>query len=284
MVTESVSNPDAGRTRFPLVIGGAVQSYTVLMIEDSADYAQILADVLEFADQGTFHVTIESRLAAGLERLAEEPCDVVLLDLGLPDSHGLQTLVSVAARAQRVPIIVLTAVEDGAMTFECLENGAYAYMVKGQVDPRSLSDLVIRAASSDPEVRLKRTDTGGKPVGGMSNGTTNARVAGNIESEPGRGAQPIRLQDSPDLYRGQVAIELESPGGVVQTAAFLNRIRNQAGLRVVLQTGSQRNTRLLVELIAPSPLKKNISQMAGVSTVRDQGNPQRDAELIVVLS
>ena len=274
MVIESVSNPDAGRPQFSPVVGRSVQSYTVLMIEDSADYAQILAEVLELADQGTFHLNIESRLAAGLRKLAEGPYDVVLLDLGLPDSHGLQTLVSVATRVPRVPIIVLTAVEDGAMAFECLENGAYAYMVKGQVDPRSLSDLVIGAASDDPEMRPKRTETSGEPVGRMSNGTTDARVA----------AQPIRLQGSPDLYRGQVAIELESPGGVAQTAAFLNRIRNEPGLRVVLQTGSQRNTRLLVELIAPSPLKENISEMAGVSAVSDQGNSQRDAGLMVVLN
>ena len=279
MVTESVSNPDAGRARFSLEVGDATPSYKVLMIEDSADYAQILADVLEFADQGTFHVTIESSLAAGLSRLGEERWNVVLCDLGLPDSHGLQTLVSVAAEAGRVPIIVLTAVDDGAMTFECLENGAYAYMVKGQVDPKALSDLVIRAASSDPESRLrKRTEASGEPVSGVSNGTPNANLPGNVESDPGRGEEPVRL------YRGQVAIELESPRGVVQTAAFLNRIRSEPGLRVLLQTGNQRNTRLVVELIAPSPLKKNISQMAGVNAVSDQGNSPKDAQLVVVLS
>ena len=284
MVTESVSDPEAGRTRFSPEAGEAVQSYTVLMIEDSADYAQTLAQVLELADQGKFDLTIESCLAAGLERLADEPRDVILLDLGLPDSHGLQTLVSVAAKAGRVPIIVLTVVEDGAMTFECLENGAYAYMVKGQVDPRSLSELVIRAASSDPEMKPRPTETSGKPVDGISNGTTNARVAGHIESDSGPGAEPMRLQGNPDLYRGKVAIELESPRGVLQTAAFLNKIRSEPGLRVLLQTGNQRNTRLLVDLIAPSPLKKNISQMAGVSAVSDQETSQKDVGLMVTLS
>ena len=80
------ANPNSRRrldVLAPGPISATVQSYTVLMIEDSVEYAQVLAEVLELADQGTFHITVESCLAAGLKALAEETCDVILLDLGL---------------------------------------------------------------------------------------------------------------------------------------------------------------------------------------------------------
>lgn len=215
-----------------------VQTDTVLMVEDNAEYAKLLSEVLDLAVPRRFHVIVEPCLASGVKRLIHERCDVVLLDLGLPDSHGIQTLLSVAEKAQNVPIIVLT-VEDEKMATECLESGAYAYVVKSEVAPKSLSTLLMSAAS---------TDRDGK------------------------------------IYNGQVAIELESPRGVAQTLAFLTQIRREQSFRVVLQSGSQHDTRLIVRLVRPLPLKDSLSEMNGVDTVREAGSSQGDIALKVVLS
>ena len=268
--------------------GDLVQPYAVLMVEDSAEYAHVLSEVLELANPGAYHITVESCLEAALNRLTQERCDVILLDLGLPDSHGLQTLVSVASKAQRVPIIVLTAVEEGSMAFECLESGAHAYIAKGEVDPSSLSALVLRAASAHGEGNPAQIEENGNPdragIGGVSSKARMASVAEESVPAPVQGVGLSNPQSDPALYHGQVAIELISPGGVAQTVAFLARIRKETGLRVVLQTGSQRNTTLVVKLVAPSRLKESLLQMDGVDAVRHHGNSPADARLVVTLS
>ena len=85
-------------------------------------------------ERGTpFEVVHADRLSAGLKYLAEGGADIVLLDLVLPDSEGLDTLIKVRTRAPRVPIVVLTASDDEALAVQALQRGAQDYLVKGYV-------------------------------------------------------------------------------------------------------------------------------------------------------
>jgi len=82
---------------------------------------------------------------------------VVLLDLGLPDSHGLDTLVVTRAQAPGVPIVVLTGFQDEALAVEALKGGAQDYLVKGQVDSnllgRSMRYAIVRKATEEALLR-----------------------------------------------------------------------------------------------------------------------------------
>jgi PAS domain-containing protein len=77
----------------------------------------------------------------GLERLVEGGIDVVLLDLGLPDSRGLETLNRAHTQAPEVPIVVLTGLADETVGVKAVQEGAQDYLVKGQVD----GDVLVRA-------------------------------------------------------------------------------------------------------------------------------------------
>jgi signal transduction histidine kinase len=110
----------------------------VLLVEDNMGDAGLLYEGLEEAVPEQFQMTHVRRLSAALEYLWEETCDVVLLDLGLPDSHGLDTLVVTRAQAPDVPIVVLTGFQDEALAVEALKGGAQDYLVKGQVDGKQL--------------------------------------------------------------------------------------------------------------------------------------------------
>jgi predicted DNA binding protein/CheY-like chemotaxis protein len=83
----------------------------------------------------------EQRLSAGLEFLTSEGADVVLLDLNLPDSTGLETLASVVAETEMLPIIVLTGLDDREVGIQAIEQGAQDYLVKDNVT----SDLLVRS-------------------------------------------------------------------------------------------------------------------------------------------
>ena len=81
------------------------------------------------------------RLSKGIDRLAEGGIDAVLLDLGLPDSQGLNTFEKIHAVAQKVPILILTAFKDDALALEAVRRGAQDYLIKGKVD----GALLVRA-------------------------------------------------------------------------------------------------------------------------------------------
>ena len=113
----------------------------VLLVEDDPIAARVIQKMLSPDQGGPVTLQCADRLSTGLEYLAEAKTDAVLLDLGLPDSQGLATLVRVLEQAPGVPVIVFTAADDEALAAEALERGAQDYLVKGQVD----TELLVRA-------------------------------------------------------------------------------------------------------------------------------------------
>ena len=129
----------------------------VLLVEDNLGDARLLYEGLEEALPGQFGITHVRRLSEAMEYLWEETCNVVLLDLGLPDSHGIDTLVVTRAQAPGVPIVVLTGFQDEALAVEALKGGAQDYLVKGQVDSnllgRSMRYAIVRKATEEALLR-----------------------------------------------------------------------------------------------------------------------------------
>jgi signal transduction histidine kinase len=113
----------------------------VLLVEDDLGDAELIGELLELVPSVHFQVTPTKRLAQALEHLSQELFDVVLLDLSLPDSHGLATVSQICTQAPTVPIVILSGLEDKALAIEAVQKGAQDYLVKGHVD----SDLLVRA-------------------------------------------------------------------------------------------------------------------------------------------
>jgi DNA-binding response OmpR family regulator len=119
-----------------------MQPLNMLLIEDSAAEARLIRELLAEAPQGRVALHHAITLAAGLEILADGGIDLVLLDLSLPDSHGLETLRDVRAQVSRIPVIVLTGSDEEDLALSAVEKGAQDYLVKGQVDGKA----ILRAA------------------------------------------------------------------------------------------------------------------------------------------
>jgi len=113
----------------------------VLLIEDNPGDVCLIREMLAEVRGVRFDLECADRLSTGLERLAEGGIDVILLDLGLPDSLGFDTFTTVYAQAPEAPIIVLTGLDDEALAVQAVRAGAQDYLVKGQVD----GDLLVRA-------------------------------------------------------------------------------------------------------------------------------------------
>jgi diguanylate cyclase (GGDEF)-like protein len=89
--------------------------------------------------EAAFQLDWVDGLAKGLQKLNAEPVDLVLLDLFLPDSRGLDTFNAIHACAPAVPIVVLTCLDDNGLALKALRNGAQDYLVKGQIDHQALT-------------------------------------------------------------------------------------------------------------------------------------------------
>jgi len=121
------------------------QSVRVLLVEDIADYATLVATALRRADRGEFDVVHAARLETAMERLAAESYDAMLLDLGLTDGHQSHTIDTAGSIAQRLPVIVLTGTQDRTLATRAAEAGAEEHLVKQCVDGAELPATILRA-------------------------------------------------------------------------------------------------------------------------------------------
>lgn len=110
----------------------------LLLIEDNDDDVTLIRALLADVDAASVEIDTAKRLTSGLKKLAANPPDAVLLDLGLPDSFGLATFEAVYAAASHTPIIVFSGSDDIDVATRSVSQGAQDYLVKGQVDGSSL--------------------------------------------------------------------------------------------------------------------------------------------------
>ena len=111
----------------------------ILLVEDNEADARLLQEI--FIDVGKdflYQITHVNELKKALKKLKEKSYDVILLDLTLPDSHGLNTLIQLQLESSQTPVIVLTGDTDESASLKALEMGAHDYLVKMNVDSELL--------------------------------------------------------------------------------------------------------------------------------------------------
>ena len=141
-------------------------TFRVLLIEDNPGDALLVQTALADHVPGMFAIIGVERLADALARIAAEPFDVVLCDLGLPDSDGLDTALAVMDRAEVLPLVVLTGSHDAAVGRAAIRRGAQDFLVKGESSgaliertlrfaiERKRLEIALRAANETLERRV----------------------------------------------------------------------------------------------------------------------------------
>jgi signal transduction histidine kinase len=110
----------------------------VLVVEDNAGDARLIREMFSKERRDSFELTHLSRMSDAVIHLANGGVDVVLLDMGLPDEHGLDTVRRSLAAAPDVPVIVLTGLDDEELAAKAMKEGAQDYLIKGQIESRAL--------------------------------------------------------------------------------------------------------------------------------------------------
>jgi DNA-binding response OmpR family regulator len=116
-------------------------SMRVLIIEDNPDDVFLLLKNLAYARKAFTHIELAGSLSEGLKYLSEKDVDLVLLDLSLPDSRGLDTFQKINNQAPDVPFIILAEPDIEDIAVNAVQNGARDYLLKGEAD----GDLLARS-------------------------------------------------------------------------------------------------------------------------------------------
>lgn len=128
----------------------------VLLVEDNPGDARLILEMLSDAQAGLFDLEQVDRLEPALARLSQAAVDVVLLDLGLPDSEGMETFHRIHRTAVDQPIVVISGFDDETLALEAVRSGAQDYLVKGRLEGRLLQRVIRYAIERQrSEVQLR---------------------------------------------------------------------------------------------------------------------------------
>jgi diguanylate cyclase (GGDEF)-like protein/PAS domain S-box-containing protein len=110
----------------------------LLLVEDNQGDARLLREMLnEPALNGT-EVSHVNTMSDAESHLGRHAVDIIVLDLGLPDAHGLEAIRRAHAAAPHIPLVVLTGLDDESLAAQALQEGAQDYLLKGQIETRGL--------------------------------------------------------------------------------------------------------------------------------------------------
>ena len=127
--------------REPLDIEKMGRPIKILLIEDSPEDQFLTNRMLEKARYTPFAISFADNLLTGIQYAVNGPIDIILLDLNLPDSSGVETYLKLKLQVPEIPVVVLSGFEDEEMALKAVREGAQDYLIKDQID----SNLLVRS-------------------------------------------------------------------------------------------------------------------------------------------
>ena len=133
------------------------QQYNILLVEDNPSDARLIEEYLKepgwSSHQTAPTVRHVERIADAVEA-RDEAVDIILLDLGLPDSNGFETLETMLEAAGGAPVVVLTGLDDDSVGVEAVERGAQDYLIKDDSDPKLLKRTLKYAIERERQQQI----------------------------------------------------------------------------------------------------------------------------------
>ena len=185
------------------------KTIAILLIEDDSEYADLVQHWLSGGGSAEFVLNWADSLEAGLKRLERGGIDVILLDLGLPDSSGYETFERTRAAASSIPIILLSSVDSQSVALRMIQGGAQDYLLKSTCSGEALARTIRYAI-----VRHEHS-----PRAPGENPESEARVFGVIGAKGGVGATSVACSLALELRRQTLEetalLDLDLDGGHV---------------------------------------------------------------------
>jgi PAS domain S-box-containing protein len=117
----------------------------ILIIDDNQNDVQLINKYLKDAEDFNFKLVHKNKLSDGLKKIEEKVFNIILLDLTLPDCSGFETVLRARAKSAKIPIIILTGLNNEKMARRAVETGAEDYLIKGKLDSNVLVRSIFHA-------------------------------------------------------------------------------------------------------------------------------------------
>lgn len=239
------------------------REHRLLLVEDNYDDAELLTDQLLLLKNNGFHFEHVDTLAKGISKLADGNFDVVLLDLTLPDSVGLETLVKVHNTAPTSSVIVLTGNDDDSMAVQALRYGAQDYLVKGSIDLsglcRSISYAMARQEASELTNRMAAI------VESLADSIIGKTLQGTITTW-NRGSEKLYGYTDHEAI-GQSVEMLFPPGADGELAQILESIKRGVTISDKETVRVKKNGEKVDVSITVSPIKQPDGTVTGAASI-----------------
>jgi Flp pilus assembly CpaE family ATPase len=228
----------------------------ILLIEDNPGDAELVKDALADSRNPAFRIHWADALLPGLDRLARGDIDLVLLDLSLPDSHGLEGLQAIRLHAPSIPIVVQTGWDSESLALQAVQSGAQDYLVKGTMQgsalARALQHAMVRQRSQSPAAQTDPREEGATVVGliGAKGGVGTTTIACHLGRELKRRTGGAVLLMDLDGAANPVAFLMDAKGpySILDASSDILRLDRarweklvvtEAGGMDLLQSGGQ---------------------------------------------
>ena len=201
----------------------------VLLIEDNDADARFISEMFKEIKTKKLELSHVKRLDDGLKLLDNEPFDVLLLDLSLPDSTGISTFEKAHEHDLELPIVILSGLDDEEVAVRAVREGAQDYLMKGEVSGRLLSRAIsyaIERQNAERELIENRNDL----INLINNYTTELKEKGVREAEDVHKSLEAKIANFQKLKSG-VDVEAAKEGaGNIQL--FNERVPKSLWLQV----------------------------------------------------
>jgi PAS domain S-box-containing protein len=217
----------------------------ILLVEDSPTDALLTEEAL--LPPSRFRLQSSERLGQALRLLSNTHFDVVLLDLGLPDSEGLDTLHKLRDKHPKVAVVVLTGTDDEDLALRAIQEGAEDYLIKGQADAgqlrRSIRHVLERRLAEkklrESEERFQELTANIQQVLWMIDAKEAKMLYINLAYESMWGRSRQSLLDDPQSYMEGIH-PLDKEWMILENAAMYQTGYIDVECRVVRPDGSVR--------------------------------------------
>lgn len=181
------------------------QPFNVLLIEDDPGDARIVIENLTYdPEELKFKIKTAQTLSQGLDTISNNVFDVILLDLTLPDSRGIETLIRVREHAPELPVIVLTGVADKKTAIKAVQSGGQDYLTKGKVNYELLSRSILYAIERQ-QLQIKLAQVSHEKQGEITVRAFEQLMRPSQVSVTARFQSAVTLQEvEPDMFAQMV--------------------------------------------------------------------------------
>jgi DNA-binding response OmpR family regulator len=186
----------------------------VLLIEDNSADARFIIEMFKEIPKPQYELKHVTNVHDGLKYLDEHPVDILLLDLSLPDSSGLETFEKAHDHDPELPIVILSGLDDEEVAIKAVRMGAQDYLMKGDVNSRILS-RAINYAIERKNTEKKLIKSHEELINLIKAYTEELKKKGIGEIDGVERRLEEKIQSFNELNRSQTAIGKEESAGTI---------------------------------------------------------------------